>query len=95
MSSEREKLIRRIRGLVSQVNDQHEAEVREFLCSFKTESGLQALMGVWSMLATRATSATGLERVAANLAVLEFGQQLERIFSELGGQSDGEQIPLD
>jgi hypothetical protein len=78
--------------LVSQVNDQHEAEVREFLSSFKTESGLQALMGVWSMLASRATSASGLERVAANLAVLEFGQQLERIFSEIGGSGEQEAV---
>lgn len=85
MSSEREQLIRRIRGLVAQVNDQNEAEVREFLSGFATEGQLEALMAVWSMLASRATSASGLERVAANLAVLEFGQQLERIFSEEGG----------
>ena len=92
MSSEQQKVVREIRSLIAHVNEQNEAEIRDFLASFNSDSGVQALMAVWSMLASRATSATGLERVAANLAVLEFGQQLERMFNEEGGIGQQEAV---
>ena len=88
MSSEELRVVREIRSLIAHVNEQNEAEVQEFLATFIGRESVQALMAVWSMLASRETSSTGLERVAANLAVLEFGQQLERLLTQKEGYLD-------
>lgn len=85
MATKAEIIARQIGSAIMQTNEQNEAEVRTFLSGFVKENQTGALLQVWVMLAKQASIATGLERVAANLAVLEFGQQLERLLLQKGG----------
>jgi hypothetical protein len=85
----------RLRAALAGDNDRNEAELRHFLAEWFNAGHLNTLLQVMQLLGNRTATATGLDRLAANLAVLELGQQLERLLSEEGGQEDGEQIPVD
>jgi hypothetical protein len=88
MPSEEEKLVRRIRAAIAQVNDLNVAEVQNFLAPYVESDKVRSLFEVWLMLADRATEASGIDKLAANLAVLAFGQQLEQMLTEKGGFLD-------
>ena len=80
----------RLRACLAAENDRNEAELRDFLGKWYSDGHLNTLLQVMQLLGNQTASTKGLDRLAANLALLELGQQIERLLSEEGG-SDKEE----
>lgn len=95
MASEQQKIAREIRSLMAHFNEQNEAQIADYLSSYVKRGQVQGLMQVWLMLSNRADSTTGVDRVAAVLATIEFGQQLEQLLTREGGFLDVDETSMD